>query len=346
MITRPLSQFRAIRPFWAIGLVGLAAAATLACHGSRAAPLPLRTLADIPLGQATLRYDYASLDANTGRLFIADLAGSRVLVVDIRAGRLAKAIPGLPRVHGVLAVPQNGRVYASATGEDQVSAIDEGSLSVVSHVAGGHYPDGMAWMPGLNKLYVSDEHGNSVSVIDLAANTVVKTIPIGGEVGNTQFDPADGLIYTNDQTHDQLVAIDPATDTETKRWRLVGCEENHGLLIDPSRQIAYIACQKNAKLATFSLRGHRILALDTLGADPDVLAGDFGLGRLYVAGESGIVSVFDIAAAAPRKLGEARLADNAHIVAIDPATHRVYFPLRNLLGHPVLRVMRPTAPAR
>ena len=31
--------------------------------------------------------------------------------------------------------------------------------------------------------------------------------------------------------------------------------------------------------------------------------------------------------------------DNAHSVAVDPTTHRVYFPLENVDGHPVLRVM-------
>ena len=30
---------------------------------------------------------------------------------------------------------------------------------------------------------------------------------------------------------------------------------------------------------------------------------------------------------------------DAHVVAVDPATHRVYFPLQNLGGRPVMRVM-------
>jgi len=32
---------------------------------------------------------------------------------------------------------------------------------------------------------------------------------------------------------------------------------------------------------------------------------------------------------------------NAHVVAVDPATHRVYFPLANAGGRPVVRVMQP-----
>lgn len=36
------------------------------------------------------------------------------------------------------------------------------------------------------------------------------------------------------------------------------------------------------------------------------------------------------------------LAYEAHSVAVDPQTHRVYFPLQNVNGHGVLRIMAPT----
>jgi len=32
---------------------------------------------------------------------------------------------------------------------------------------------------------------------------------------------------------------------------------------------------------------------------------------------------------------------HAHTVSVDPQTHFVYFPLQNLNGHPVLRIMTP-----
>jgi hypothetical protein len=33
---------------------------------------------------------------------------------------------------------------------------------------------------------------------------------------------------------------------------------------------------------------------------------------------------------------------HAHTVCIDPNTHLVYFPLENIDGHPLLRIMEPT----
>ena len=86
----------------------------------------------------------------------------------------------------------------------------------------------------------------------------------------------------------------------------------------------------------------QVLQTQTVGADPDVLDFDTGLQRLYVASESGTVSVFAETARRLTKLGEAKLAEHAHTVAVDPTTHLVYFPLENIDGKPILRVMRPT----
>ena len=119
------------------------------------APLPLTNLVDVPIEHKSSRFDYESIDPATGRLFIADLAGSRVLVFDTRIDRFVRVIEGVSHVHGVLAVPDRRMIYASATGNDQVVASDANTLAIVWRAPAGHYPDGMAWVPTPAKLYVS-----------------------------------------------------------------------------------------------------------------------------------------------------------------------------------------------
>ncbi len=64
-------------------------------------------------------------------------------------------------------------------------------------------------------------------------------------------------------------------------------------------------------------------------------------GTLYVAGETGIVSMFQVKEAVVTKIGSGRVGPLAHVVAVDSATHRSYFPLKDIDGHPVLRIMEP-----
>jgi DNA-binding beta-propeller fold protein YncE len=93
-------------------------------------------------------------------------------------------------------------------------------------------------------------------------------------------------------------------------------------------------------LAVFDLKTMKLISVYQVGEDPDVLAFDRGLKRLYVSAESGIVSVFQETDRNLRLLGQFDIP-HAHTVAVDPNSHLVYFPLENVGGHPLLRIMRP-----
>ena len=75
---------------------------------------------------------------------------------------------------------------------------------------------------------------------------------------------------------------------------------------------------------------------------PDVLAFDKGFGRLYVSADSGILTIFDEHGRTLEKVGEGLFAPNAHSVAVDSNTHRVFFPLQNVGGKLVLRIAVPS----
>ena len=303
--------------------------------------LPLKMRTDIALPGPTNRFDYQSYDPRTHLLFVAHLGAGKVVVVNTESEKLVAEIPNISQAHGVLVVPELGRAYASATGTNEIVVIDEQTLKEVARVPGGVYPDGIAYAPAERKLYISDESGRTETVIDAQANKRVATIALGGEVGNTQYDPASKHIFVNVQTLNQLVEIDPHTDAIVARHPLPGADQNHGLLIEPTQRLAIIACEGNNKLLVVDMESMRVIQSDSLGGSPDVLAFDDALKLLYIASESGVVSVFEQQGKKLAKIGEGLLARNAHSVAVDPSTHRIYFPLQNVNGRPVLRVLEP-----
>ena len=324
----------------------LAGAGLLAARMSAAADelslgsLPLEHVADVPLPGGTTRFDYEGYDPNRHLLFIAHLGDGEVIAFDVVASRVVARIAAVSSVHGVLVVPELSRVYASATGTNEIVAIDETTLKIVARMPGGRYPDGMAYAPEVNKLYVSDETGDTETVIDVHTNQRVATIPLGGEVGNTQYDPRSRHVFVNVQTRNELVEIDPKADRVVGRFPLAGARQNHGLLIEPQGHLAFIACEGNDKLLVLDMGSKRVTQSFDVGGDPDVLAFDTASKSLYVAGEAGIVSMFSLTNVGIRKTGEGRLGSNAHVVAVDSISHRSYFPLKNVGGRPVLRVMQ------
>lgn len=307
--------------------------------GSSSAGTSLRLVSDIPLQGNTSRFDYQSFDAHSHRLYVAHLGDGTATVYDPSSGTVVGEINGVPGVHGLIAVPELGRVYATATDRNQVAVIDANSLAVIATTDGGDYPDGLAYDPEVGKIYVSDEHGGTDTVIDAQTNLAIGSVQVGDDVGNSQFDPLSHRILVAVGSKNQLVAIDPATDKVVGATDVPGCQGAHGVAIDGDAQRVFVACEGNAKLVALDMQSMQVVFTGDVGKTPDVLALDPGQQRLYVAAESGPLTVFDYAGGNVRQLLQADAGPSAHSVAVDPDTHHIYLPLQNVNGHPVLREM-------
>jgi DNA-binding beta-propeller fold protein YncE len=314
---------------------------TLAVRSQSSDQSPLKKVADVPLPGSAVRFDYQSLDTSRGRLYIAHMNANQLVVFDTKKRVVVANLDGFPSVHGVLAIPELGRVYASVTGEHKVAAVDMATLKTIGKVGPINYPDGIAYAPDVQRVFVSDEHGDADAVIDTKSNALVTNIPLGGGAGNTVYDSGSGHILVAVHEKNELVAIDPATAKIIGRYAVRGIESPHGIALDVAERLAFVAGEENHKLAVVDLATMKVLATHPVGEDPDVLAFDPGLKRLYVSAESGNVTVFREQGKTLVSEGELHMP-HAHTVCVDPDTHLVYFPLQDIDGHPVLRIMEPT----
>jgi len=264
----------------------------------------------------------------------------RTVVFDANSSKVIAEIVDLPRATGVLAVPSHHQVYVSAAGAHQVAIIDDRKLKVVARVGDIRFPDGIAYAPEADKVFVSDESGGADIVIDPNTSRKRSTIGLDGEAGNTHYDSVSHCILVAVQTKNQLVAIDPVSERIVQRYDLPRSANPHGFTLDEPGRLAFITSEGNGLLQVVDLRMMKVSQTLKVPDDPDVLAWDPSLRRLYVASESGALSVFWLDGQALRPIGEVR-APRAHTVAVDPRTHLVYLPLENINGRPVLRIYEP-----
>jgi len=333
-------RVRALAVIVVLAVAAAVAAAAVSRQDSER-PLPLKLVANVALPGPSNRFDYTSLDPTTGRLYIAHMNAGELLVFDVHKRRVIRTIAA-PGVHGVIAVPQLHRVYASATDAKQLFTIDGNSGRVLNRAPAGEYPDGLVYDPAVRHVFVSDESGGIEAVFD-AAGRRIATVQLGGEAGNVQYDSGSGKVLADVQSRDQVAVIDPRSNRVVRRVALPGCDHPHGLNVDAPRRVAFVACDGNARLLTLDLETMKVVGGMQVGESPDVLAFDKTQRRLYVAAESGTVTVAAERGRRLAKLGQGRLAANAHTVAVDPATHLVYFPLESGSGgRPELRIMKPT----
>lgn len=340
-------------------------AALFALAVAAAAPAGFDSLftkvADVPLGAKTSRFDYQSLDPSTGRLAVSKMGSGKLLVFDARSQTLVSELDGFPKVTGVLMVPELRKIYASvpgagigaslsvalgmagaSKGSGTVAILDSASLREIARVPGGVFPDGIAYDPRERRVFISDEMGGGLTVIGSDDDKPIGRIDTGGEVGNVQYDPVSRRVYVPVQSHDELIAVDPVALKVLARHKLAGCRHPHGLRIAHGAAIGYVACDENDRLLAVDLASGGISADLAIGHDPDVLAADPGLKRLYIASESGVLSVIDTSdAAKPVKLRDIEVGANAHSIAVDPLTHHLFLPLRDVNGKAVMRILAP-----
>jgi len=155
-----------------ISLLTIGALSTFLSTAERSRPAEkheiLRIVADLPLPGPAVRFDYQSLDASDGRLYIAHMNADQLVVFDTKKREVVANLDGFRRVHGVLVVPELARIFASVTGDHQVAVVDRASLKTLAQVGEIGYPDGLAYAPTVERVFVSDERGDADAVIDVA----------------------------------------------------------------------------------------------------------------------------------------------------------------------------------
>src|SRR5258705_9352746 len=91
----------------------------------------LAKVADVPMPGPAVRFDYQTFDPSSGRLYIAHMNADQLVVFDTSKRQVLANLDGFKRVHGVTVAPEIHRLFASATGDHQVAAVDTGTLKIV-----------------------------------------------------------------------------------------------------------------------------------------------------------------------------------------------------------------------
>jgi YVTN family beta-propeller protein len=309
-----------------------------------------------PAGHAPIQgmpfdgFDFQALDPQTGLLFISHAgpgsakllldqkqlpAGthfqSQVVVFDIKRQAVVGTI-AIPNVHGLVVVPELGRLYAADVKDERIYVIDERSRQVITTIALGlqqcaalpcEGPDALVYDPADHKIFISDNgvdnaHQN-LGVIDVRTNRFVAEVPLGQDrlgdvIGHPQYDPLSHHLYVTVQPQTQpltttptstpaplilppgqFVTIDPVGLQVLARLTLSdthACSDPHGLVIDSAQRVAFTACRVTHSLLMIDLRSMKLSGPWSVVLKPDILRLDLATHKLHVPGAAG-VSIFD-----------------------------------------------------
>lgn len=301
----------------------------------------LKKIATIELpGPRGEHFDHLVMDYDDHYLLSTHLGPGILYVIDTRKNMLIKAIPGLPGITAPVYVPRLRKVYTCDWGENQIGVISLATMRVMKKLPTREKPNGGVYAEPFGKVYISDTLGKEVVVVDVHQDTISKELKFDGETGMVQFDPLGRKVLVNLRTTNKVAEIDPASDTIIGQYSAGRCDFNHGMALDAASRRAFLLCGGNNRLAVFDVNTHRSIAYIPLPPEGDDVQFDPGLRRIYVACETGVISVIqEIDADHFVKLEDFPAQHGVHTLAVDAGTHRVYAPEQEENGRPVARML-------
>jgi DNA-binding beta-propeller fold protein YncE len=187
-------------------------------------------------------FDYVSVDAPSGRVYVGRAFGVQVL----DKGRLTTLL----RRKGVAAVlPIETRLMLSTNGDqNDATLFDRFSGRVLADIPTGKEPDGATYDAASHRAFVMNGESRDVSVIDVDRRRAVAHIPMPGAPEGAVAD-GKGTLFVNLEDRNAIAVVDTDARRVKRLYALPGCDEPTGIARDPVTGLLISACHNGvAKL--------------------------------------------------------------------------------------------------
>src|SRR5262249_34403126 len=145
-------------------------------------PPPLERVQTIALKGPAGGLDHLAVDTKRGRLFVANTVNGTLDIVDLRAGKLLKQVPGQGRIRGIDSSPEVDRVFVGNGTGGVCNTFDGDTYELVKSVPLGDDADNVRYNPRTRRIYVVHADAE-LSVIDAGDYTLRSPIALPKGLG-------------------------------------------------------------------------------------------------------------------------------------------------------------------
>lgn len=287
----------------------------------------------------TTWWDYPSVDAATGRLFLS--RGTEVQVVNVKTGKLVGTIPNTEGVHGIALAENLDKGFISDGADSSVTVFNLKTLKFITKIpVTGRDPDAILYDPFTERVFTCNGRTGNSTVIDARKDRVIGTIKLSGR---PEFSATDGMgrIYINIEDNSQIDEINPKTMKIEHVWPLAPGEHPSGLAIDAQHHILFSVCHNKLMVVMNALNGKVITALP-IGGRVDGAAFDPVLRRAYSSNGEGTLTIVQEESPSKFKvLEQMPTQEGARTITLDVKTHRLYLPTAEFNPRPAPTAARP-----
>ena len=300
------------------------AAATLTAVAA-AAQDHYRLESAVVLPAAAPAWDYLSLDAERGHLFIGR-RDDGVTVFDVRANRVVGAIADSNGANMATLVPEFDRGYTT-NGDGSSTIFTLSTLKTVSRFKFGDDADAAYYEPVTKQLAFMMGDSKLITFVDAKTGRVTGKLSLDSEKIESGAPDGDGNMLVALRDKNQIVKIDLRSRRLTTTWDTVGCMQPTGVAIDRVQRRLFVGCRGTVPvLAVINIDSGAVVTTLPIGRGNDGVVYDPQTHRIYASnGVDANLVIFDRTGADTYKLVEAvTTRPTARTMALDPATKKVF----------------------
>jgi DNA-binding beta-propeller fold protein YncE len=253
-------------------------------------PTALERVQTIALEGPVGGLDHLAVDAKRGRLFVANTVGGTLDIVDLKAGKLLKQVPGQGRIRGIAYSPEADRVFVGNGTGGVCNTFDGENYELIRSVPLGVDADNVRYNPRTRRIYVV--HADmELSVIDSGDYSLRSPIGLPRSLGAFQLEAGRPRMYINAKAEGVVVAIDSNSDRIINRYKVDPAGVPASLAIDEPSHRLFVGCRKNPALVVMDSDTGRIVASVPIPGDVDDVSFDGRRQRIYASCGDGAVAV-------------------------------------------------------
>ena len=292
-------------------------------EGSAAGPPPLERVQTIELKGPVGGLDHLALDAKRGRLFVANTVNGTLDIVDLKAGKLLKQVPGQGGIRGIDYDSGSDRVFVGNGNGGICNVFDGQSYELQKRIPLGDDADNVRYNPRTNRVYVVHAD-KELSVIDAKDYSVRQAIALPTSLGAVKLEWSRPRMYANAK-NEGVIAIDTGQDKIIGRFSVAPAGVNAAIAIDEPNRRLFIGCRKNPSLVVMDSDTGKILASVPIPGDVDDLSFDAGGSRIFAScGEGAIAVIRQIDADRYESIGTVATVKCARTSIFNPETGHLY----------------------
>jgi len=259
----------------------------------------LQLVQTIPLPNVKGRIDHMDVDVNGQRLFVAGLENGSLEIVDLRAGKWLKSIPGFKKTQGVAYVRSLNKMFV-ASGDDGMLRVFRGdTLDLLDAIKLDLGPNRVAYDPRAELLYVgyggndAGKDYGEVGIIDAKTDKHVGDIKVKAHPSELLLDQSGKILFVFVSAASKVQVVDTIKREAVFTWP-VSSQRNGDGAFDEKTHRLFIGTRTPPRMIVMdSQTGKEIANLPTVEGMDGVFF-DATHKRVYVSGgrDQGVGYVF------------------------------------------------------